>query len=62
MGNWQKAIRKEFSSDQTKSVMAYQEEEHPKQTENDAQHTFKAPCCCFENALNTDLLSFEQSM
>ena len=23
-------------------------------TENDAQHTFKAPCCCFENAPNTD--------
>ena len=31
-------------------------------TENDAQHTFKAPCCCFENAPNTDLLFFEQSM
>ena len=30
-------------------------------TENDAQHTFKAPCCCFENPLNTDLLFFEQS-
>ena len=31
-------------------------------TENDAQHTFKAPCCCFENAPNTDLLFFRQSM
>ena len=31
-------------------------------TENDAQHTFKAPCCCFANAPNTDLLFFEQSM
>ena len=31
-------------------------------TENDGQHTFKAPCCCFENAPNTDLLFFEQSM
>ena len=31
-------------------------------TENDAQHTFKAPCSCFENAPNTDLLFFEQSM
>ena len=31
-------------------------------TENDAKHTFKAPCCCFENAPNTDLLFFRQSM
>ena len=31
-------------------------------TENDTQHTFKAPCCSFENAPNTDLLFFEQSM
>ena len=30
-------------------------------TENAAQHTFKAPCCCFDNAPNTDLLFFEQS-
>ena len=34
----------------------------PDVTENYAQHTFKAPCCCFENAPNTDLLFFEQSM
>ena len=27
-------------------------------TENAAQHTFKAPCCCFENAPNTDLVFF----
>ena len=32
------------------------------QTENAEQHTFKAPCCCFENAPNTDLLVFRQSM
>ena len=31
-------------------------------TENVAQHTFKAPCCCFENAPNTDLQFFRQSM
>ena len=31
-------------------------------TENDVQHTFQAPCCCFENALTKDLLLFEQSM
>ena len=31
-------------------------------TENDALYTFKAPCCCFENAPNTDLLFFRQSM
>ena len=24
-------------------------------TENDVKHTFKAPCCCFENAPNTAL-------
>ena len=30
--------------------------------ENAAQHTFMAPCCCFENAPNTDLLFFRQSM
>ena len=23
-------------------------------TENSEQHTFKAPCCCFENAPNID--------
>ena len=31
-------------------------------TENDAQHTFKAPCWCFENSPNTNLLFFRQSM
>ena len=31
-------------------------------TENAEQHTFKAPCCCFESAPNTDLLFFRQSM
>ena len=31
-------------------------------TENDAEHTFKAPCCCYENALTNDLLLFGQSM
>ena len=31
-------------------------------TENAERHTFKAPCCCFENAPNTDLLLFAQSM
>ena len=31
-------------------------------TENDAQHTIKASCCCFENGPNTDLLLFTQSM
>ena len=31
-------------------------------TENAERHTFKAPCCCFENAPNSDLLLFEQSM
>ena len=31
-------------------------------TENDTQHTFKAPCFFFENAPNTDLLFFRQSM
>ena len=31
-------------------------------TENDAQHTFKTPCCCFENAPNTNLWLFTQSM
>ena len=30
--------------------------------ENAEQHTFKAPCCCFENAPNIDLLLFRQSM
>ena len=33
-----------------------------KLTENNAQHTFKAPCCYFENALTNDLLLFGQSM
>ena len=31
-------------------------------TENAEQHTFKAPCSCFENAPKTDLLFFRQSM
>ena len=31
-------------------------------TENDAQYTFKAPFCCFENALTDDLLLFGQSI
>ena len=31
-------------------------------TENAEQHTFKAPCCCFENTPNTDLLFIRQSM
>ena len=31
-------------------------------TANAAQHIFKVRCCCFENAPNTDLLFFEQSM
>ena len=35
---------------------------HQKLAENYAQHTFKAPCCCFENVPNTDLLFFAQSM
>ena len=28
-------------------------------TENDAEHTFQAPCCCFESGLAMDLLLFE---
>ena len=28
-------------------------------TENDAKHTFQAPCCCFESGLAMDLLLFE---
>ena len=31
-------------------------------TENDVQHPFKAPCCCYENAPTNHLLFFEQSM
>ena len=31
-------------------------------TENAERHAFRAPCCCFEYAPNTDLLFFEQSM
>ena len=31
-------------------------------TENAVKHTFKTPCSCFENAPNTDLLFFRQSM
>ena len=31
-------------------------------TENAPQHTFKAPCCGFEDAPSTDLLFFRQSM
>ena len=28
-------------------------------TENDAKHTFQAPCCCFESGLAMDLLLFK---
>ena len=31
-------------------------------TENAEQHTFKAPCCCFENTPHTGLLFIRQSM
>ena len=31
-------------------------------TENAEQDTFNTPCCCFENAPNTDLLLIRQSM
>ena len=34
------------------------DQEELKVTENDAKHTFKTPCCCFENALTNDLLFF----